>query len=175
MHASEVLLEKLSEQVDEFAERVGARDDVVCKSGCDACCQVELSVCRLEAERVSRAARAMAPALRAQLGRGPGCAFLVESRCTIYRARPLVCRSQGLPLAYEAGTVPAESLSARASDGRDLTWCPLNFRSDPPRRADVLDAERVDVTLASLNRAFCEDHDLDALERVSLRTLAGEC
>lgn len=172
MHPAETLLEKLCEQVDEFAARVGERDDVLCRSGCDACCQVELNVCHLEAERVRRAVARMPGSVRPGVGRGPGCAFLVNSRCTIYDERPLVCRSQGLPLAYEAGTVPAEALSARASDGRDLTWCPLNFESDPPRRADILDAERVDVALASLNRQFCEHSGLDPLERVPLRTLA---
>lgn len=171
MHRTETVLEQLSQQVDAFAARVGARDDVVCRSGCNACCQVELSVCHLEAARVARAV-AERPS-RDGLGAGGGCAFLVESRCAIYAARPLVCRSQGLPLAYEAGTIPASSLSARASDGRDLTWCPLNFENDSPDRADILDAQRVDVTLASLNRDFCEDRGLDPLERVSLRTLAG--
>lgn len=84
----------------------------------------------------------------------------------------MVCRTQGLPLAYEAGTIPAERLSARAADARDLTWCPLNYTEQAPKAAEILDATLIDKGVATLNRAFASVAEADPLGRVSLNDLA---
>ena len=60
---------------------------------------------------------------------------------------------------------------ARGRGGRDaLTWCPLNFRDEPPRAEDVLDAERVDAMLALSNREAGGDPE----RRTSLDSLAED-
>jgi Fe-S-cluster containining protein len=110
-------------------------------------------------------------------GDAPRCVMLGDDdACAIYAARPLVCRSQGLPLRYPAELIPAESLRARSGSGA-VTWCPLNFReaaSRPPAAADVLDAERVDQALALINRRYAERTGTDPLARTALRALARQ-
>ena len=93
-----------------------------------------------------------------------------DGRCAIYASRPLVCRSQGLALAYPSDVVPVEAVRARAGD-KALVWCPLNFTAHPPTGADVLDAGRLDEALAVLNRALVETRD--PLTRWALRDLVS--
>lgn len=93
-----------------------------------------------------------------------------DGRCAVYAARPLVCRSQGLPLAYPNDVVPIEAVRARAGD-KALVWCPLNFTARPPTGPDLLDAGRLDEALALLNRAFVGEGD--PLVRIDLRDLVA--
>lgn len=93
-----------------------------------------------------------------------------DGRCAVYAARPLVCRSQGLPLAYPNDVVPIEAVRARAGD-KALVWCPLNFTARPPTGPDLLDAGRLDEALALLNRAFVGEGD--PLLRIDLRDLVA--
>ena len=206
----------LAARSDAFFAGVLARHRSVmhCQSGCAGCCQDGLSVSPLEAaairkyldglpaaERQRIASRARAQGTTHTEHRGDPderrCVFLDGAeRCAIYPARPLVCRTQGLPLAYSADVVPAEALRFRARDGRAVVVCPLNFSAAPtddpdappapaayaPGAADILDAERIDRILALLNHRFVTattDHiepateDADAvLTRTSLHDLA---
>lgn len=177
----------LRERIDAFFAGVIARHPgaLQCQAGCAGCCQDGLSVSPIEAavirdylarlpatqrRRIVTRARSDSEAsadreidseLDPERGR---CAFLdAQERCVIYPVRPLVCRSQGLPLAYPADLVPAAALRFAARDGRAVVCCPLNFAADAapatvdpptPGAADILDAERIDVLLALLNRRF---------------------
>lgn len=170
--------EALRAKVDAFAERVGQRraDSMQCRAGCSGCCHAHLEVCDVEVEAIEAALAALDEAARADLGRrlrersaeDPRCALLDDDgRCVVYAGRPLVCRTQGLPLRYPVDTIPVEAVRASAGRG-EVTWCPLNFESDPPRAEDVLDAERVDRMLALVNRRA----SADPLRRTSLKALA---
>lgn len=207
----------LTARIDAFFAGVLARQAgaMRCQAGCAGCCQDGLSVSAIEAavirdyldrlpaaqrrriatsadaERGSTAGPNASSAAAADDG-GSGCAFLdPQGRCAIYPVRPLVCRSQGLPLAYPADLVPADALRFAARDGRAVVCCPLNFAADAasnstrakaPGAADILDAERIDLVLAVLNRRFvaagCNstavgaDPTTASLARTSLRALA---
>lgn len=147
-----------------------------CGAGCEACCHVELEVSPLEGALVLDALRSLPEeALRdvhGRLERDDGrCVMLDDAgRCAVYADRPLVCRSQGLPLAYSPDVVPVEAVRARAGD-KVLVWCPLNFQARPPSGPDVLDAERLDEAGAVLNLAFAGR--ARALERTALRDLVA--
>jgi hypothetical protein len=153
-----VSLEDLSAKVDAFAASAASGGQLACRRGCSACCEVELTVSPLEAERVDAALAALPvaalAAVRARVDDPPGrCVMLgPEGACAVYEARPLVCRSQGLALRYPAGTMRPDAVRAEAEDGSEVTWCPLNYRERPPAPSEVLDAERVDVLLALLTR-----------------------
>ncbi|MFK7895940.1 MAG: YkgJ family cysteine cluster protein [Myxococcota bacterium] len=95
-----------------------------CKRGCHGCCVDDLTVSRVEAERIRRAHQDLLEG--GEPHAAGGCAFLDEDgACRIYAERPSVCRSQGLPLRFffedEAGEI---------EEGRDL--CPLNEPGGPP-------------------------------------------
>jgi Fe-S-cluster containining protein len=98
-----------------------------CRRGCHACCVDELTVTRIEAERIRRAH----PALLATGMPHPtgACAFLDEGgACRVYTERPLVCRSQGLPL-----QIFFEDEAGEIEERRDI--CPLNLEGGPPLEA----------------------------------------
>lgn len=168
--------EDLVAKTDEFARSVGARraNDLACRAGCEACCHVQLSVSRTEARRVQAhldaldASTRAAIAERAKIERERCVMLDADGRCDVYAARPLVCRTQGLPLGYPAGFVPEETVRFRAR-GLEVVCCPLNFTERDPANEDVLDAGRVDTMLALVARL---EGDLDAEDRVPLRDLA---
>jgi hypothetical protein len=175
-------------KVDDFAARVTAarQADLACRAGCDGCCQVDLTVSAVEAAAVrgylealpSEERAAVAARGRARLGgeRGaPGCVMLDDRGwCGIYPARPLVCRTQGLPLRYPAELVPVESVRARAGQEGAVTWCELNFTARPPVATEVLDAERMDELLSVVNRRHAARWAVDPLERTGLVELAAQ-
>jgi len=179
----------LTAKVDAFADAVSARcaSQISCRSGCAGCCQVDLTVSSIEAASIAehlRATRAEAepPALGAEAAATfcaedatadalPRCVFLsAADACLIYPVRPLVCRSQGLPLRYPSDFLPEAAVRLRVRSGA-VTICPLNFVDVQPSPHDVLDAERVDQILALLNLRYCREHGLDPEQRVSLRAL----
>lgn len=162
----------LRDKVDAFAAAVAARrvDAIQCRAGCSGCCQVELALSDVEAEALRQALEALDPEARATLAaradvHDGACPLLVGGRCAVYDARPLVCRTQGLPLRYPPDTVPVDAVRARAAG--DVVWCPLNFVDAAPRPDDVLDAERVDVMVALVNRRYAQD----PLRRTPIRAI----
>lgn len=175
-------------KVDGFAAAVTARRgaDLKCQSGCAACCHVQLTVSPVEAAAITAQLTTLPAEARAALRQGlerPStdrrCVMLLsDDTCAIYPARPLVCRSQGLPLSYSPEQVPEEARLGLLADGRALTCCPLNFTDParPPRSEDALDGERVDVLLSLVNRRFVSgaEPDTSPLARYALADLARE-
>jgi hypothetical protein len=172
---------ELVAKVDAFGSKVHAErsSDMRCAPGCAACCDVALTVCPTEAAPIRRAVATLSADARARLaaradaleGQDGPCVMLEDGRCVVYDVRPLVCRTQGLPLAYPPGFVPLEAVFAKDARGHDLTWCPLNFEGAPPRPADVLDAGRIDEMLALVDRLNATEPDAPG-DRVSLLELA---
>lgn len=177
----EAALDGLFEKVAVFFSAAAAHaarvpENFACARGCAGCCRSGLSVTPLEARRLAAAVDALSDearaALRARLATPrESCVFLGDDlTCTVYEARPLVCRTQGLALRYPRGFVPAELVIARTRDAEadDVVWCPLNHREWAPDAAHVLDAERVDAMLALLHRHA----GLDPLARIAMDELA---
>ncbi|MFK7987537.1 MAG: YkgJ family cysteine cluster protein [Sandaracinaceae bacterium] len=165
----------LRAKLDRFAADVAARqsEHMLCRAGCDGCCHTKLSLSDVEAQVLRDALAAMPAAKRKALSSRSDevrCRLLDDAgRCALYDARPLVCRSQGLPLRYPPDTIPVESVRARAADA-EVTWCPLNFEDVTPAADDILDAERVDVVLAVINRQVSDT----PLRRTSIDAIVDE-
>lgn len=159
---------ELAARVDAFFGRVRARypGALSCAVGCSACCHQHLSVVPSEFRRIARAVLATTDGARAAIasrvaaGRDdPRCPLLDEAgACRVYDARPMICRSHGLPVQVAA---------ARGGDGspqaplRDV--CPLNF-TDGPDVADidadcVLDLDHLDTVLGLLDRLAADVAD----------------
>ena len=177
-------------KVESFTDGVRARRraDLACEAGCASCCHAWLSVSVLEAAEVRAALAALDPAERARVReRGihelardeagaddPRCAMLDDAGCcSVYAARPLVCRTQGHALRYPAGFIPAELVMQRRTNG-DVTWCPLNYTASEPSGADVLDAERVDQILGVVTQRHVGAGECLTEARTSLSALAAE-
>lgn len=147
----------LTERVDAFVARVAARHpaDLRCGPGCDGCCRTRLTITAVEADAIASWAATLPAEARAAIARAaespadpaaPRCAALDDhGRCRIYPARPLVCRSHGVPIRL------------RTDRGLPVvTACALNFTAAGPGAADpdcVLDQELVSTTLGLIDRA----------------------
>ncbi len=81
------------------------------------------------------------------------CPLLVNDRCSIYESRPLICRTQGLPLLIEA------------EDGKpEVDFCPLNFTApdavDDLEEAHLVPLDDLNLKLALVNLQYCRDQGL---------------
>lgn len=92
---------QLSEITDTIASKVAPY--AICRRGCSHCCHQAVIISKWEAERIGRAiGRAPAPADRGSIGQmaesrktyaRTACPFLKQGACSIYSARPLLCRT----------------------------------------------------------------------------------
>jgi len=155
--------QQLKSEVDRLAARLSARygSHLACRAGCSGCCHHHLSVFEVEAAAVREAVEALPAKIRERIrhqalevrerearSEPVACPLLVDDRCAIYAARPVICRTQGLPLLIEA------------EDGsQEVDFCPLNFTS--PGATDELDGnhlvplERLNFELARANLNYC--------------------
>lgn len=165
-------------KIDAAADAVFTRraDDIACARGCSSCCVEGLSVLSVEAAAVQRFLDERGPTGAPAPPPG-GCAFLdAAGACTIYEARPVVCRTHGLPLRM---TGEDASASSGARPRRrlpllgDVEVCALNFTARDPAPADVLDAERLAALLLVVEQRYRAREGLPgATARVPLASLA---
>ena len=141
-----------------------------CGPGCDRCCHQRFGVFAVEAAPIRGALGELGrrdPALRRRVraqaddpAYADRCALLVDGRCAVYDARPIICRTHGLPLA-----VPVDP-DVPAGPHR-VDHCPKNFTDAPPPRAALL-------RLAAVNDPLCVLAELrdPGAPRVELAALA---
>jgi uncharacterized protein len=160
--------QQLIKQVDEVTAKLSARyaQHLVCRAGCSGCCHHHLSVFAVEAEAVREAIAGMPIEVRGIIetqarevikreadGQPVACPLLVENRCSIYETRPLICRTQGLPLLLEA-----------EDGGQEVDFCPLNFTA--PEALDDLDEDSLiplddlNLKLAIVNLQHCRENGI---------------
>jgi len=143
----------LVERIDALCTRTGERfaSHISCRAGCDACCR-HLSVFAVEAAGLREALGRLPGEDAAQVRRraeqaepqGP-CPLLHDGLCLLYRARPVICRTHGLPLLLQ-------------HDGVDrVDFCPENFKDlqSIPGSA-VIDLERLNTMLAAINSLYLQ-------------------
>lgn len=141
------LLAKVAAKVAEIAQRQA--DALQCRAGCHACCAPELTVTAVEAAAIAEFLQQNPPLLvdLLQLAQddpwqGKRCAFLrADGQCGIYAVRPLVCRTQGLPIVLENGA---------------LTACELNFLNglETLPLPDRVDQRTLSTLLFVVNQRF---------------------
>ncbi|QWV98826.1 YkgJ family cysteine cluster protein [Geomonas nitrogeniifigens] len=143
----------LLSRVDEICRRTSETFSahITCRAGCDACCR-HLSIFAVEAAALRKALREL-PAEQAELVRakaretreGSPCPLLHDGLCLLYQARPIICRTHGLPL-----------LLLREGE-RSVDFCPENFQGLPsiPGSA-VMDLERLNMMLATVNALYLQ-------------------
>ncbi len=167
-----------------------AGDALACARGCDACCQVWLTVSDVEAEAIRRHIATMPESARSELssrgleqgklqrrgGGSPRCAMLdSEGACGIYAARPMVCRTQGLALQFRKGTLDKKTVRWRSDDAdKELVACPLNYTERPPAAAEIIDSDLLNTLLGVVNLRHTEATRGDPKSRTALITLATE-
>ena len=130
-----------------------------CRPGCSSCC-LAFSVLPLEAAMLQRE-RSPLPAADG-LRQDGQCIFLAGGLCSAYPHRPVICRTQGLPLAYIDEILEQIEVSA----------CPLNFPEDDPlEQEDLLLMDSFNERLAALNLLYCQRNGVAPLVRIPLADL----
>jgi hypothetical protein len=138
-------LGELTQKVDAFFARVAGRHgtDMQCHTGCSDCCHVRLTITWVEAAAIRAYVAGLPGHARAALASsGPAdrCAALdAAGRCKIYDARPLVCRSHGVPIRLRQASLPV------------VQACHHNFRSTTPDPDCILDQTTLSATLLAID------------------------
>lgn len=151
---------QLIQDIEQELQRVASlfpKDLLQCSPGCSSCC-TEFSVSPLEAAIIVENLHIAVAGKTSP----PSCAFLKDKRCTIYRIRPILCRTQGMPIGY----------IDTASSCIEVSACPLNFADDYPLTENELFLmDGFNSRLADLNHRYCKAAGLDMHARVALATL----
>jgi len=116
---------ELRKKTDEITAKLTSihGKNIVCRPGCSSCC-VNLTVFPVEFEAISY-----------EMGRdgfdkdsvifdsGASCGFLKDDLCQIYKYRPVICRTHGIPISFLNDDDPSEPYNA-------VSFCELNFNED---------------------------------------------
>ena len=148
-----------------------------CGSGCSQCCLAEFSIFSGEASLVIEWFTGLSDEEKRSLREkwqkeAKGCAFLRNQLCTIYEARPIICRTQGAPLRL--------TKENKKEVREEIDACPLNFTAGIPKdRTQWLDLDRL-THLQVIAEEFSKKNGLILAEiqpfcdengRIPLRTL----
>jgi uncharacterized protein len=141
-------LAELTWKVDAFFARVTDRhgSDMQCATGCSDCCHVQLTITAVEAAAIRAHVATWPSELRRDLANmEPGsdrCAALDSAgKCKVYDARPLVCRSHGVPIRLTRGSLPV------------VESCHRNFTRTAPDPDCILDQATLSATVYAIDRA----------------------
>jgi Fe-S-cluster containining protein len=143
---------RLIERVDRHCEGIQKQYGrlMQCRKGCSTCCS-HISVFPVEAAVMMDAIMRLPKTVLADLGKPDGiqsvaCPLLSENKCLIYPARPLICRTHGLPLL----TVE--------SDNPIISCCPQNFQNMSPIPSQaMIDLESLNQMLIAINTVFLKE------------------
>ncbi len=133
----------LQENASGFFDKISSKysADMKCKVGCSKCCFTDISIFKVESERISDWFKVQSVEKQLELktlwltkNEQGACTFLYNNQCSIYEARPVICRTQGAPLFLASENV--------------LDYCPLNFEQGDPPKEDWLNLERLNTMLS---------------------------
>ncbi len=158
---------QLVADLDRDVVRLASRLPLNCRPGCSHCCK-PFAVLAVEAAILKKALAALPPATRSRLADQAEdeeqCPLLLDSLCAVYHHRPLICRTQGLAIAYVDHDHQAIEVSA----------CPLNFPDDFAfAQPDLFFMDPFNDRLAAINLEFCARQGIAAAERLPLATLVS--
>ena len=138
---------------------------ITCSEGCSSCCTA-ITLFPVEAAALEAALAALPEAERTAIHRHVAahegderCPLLEEHRCLLYAARPIICRTHGLPIIYTEG------------NERKVDCCPLNLNEgeQPLSGSAVIDIDRLNELLVAVNALFVSHADVDGLpERLTI-------
>ncbi len=133
---------------------------ITCRKGCDACCRF-LTLFPVEAVALSAAFVELDPESRALIetacAQDTACPLLHHHECLLYAARPLICRTHGLPICF------------KEQDSLKVDFCPENFKGLATLPGDaLLDLDQLNTTLAAVNTLFLDSIDADLPDRIPI-------
>lgn len=131
---------------------------ITCSKGCSSCCTA-ITLFPVEAAALNAALEALPDEQRTAIlqhvaahAEGERCPLLEDHCCLLYDARPIICRTHGLPIVYTEG--PEQKADC----------CPLNLSDDeqPVSGSAVIDLDRLNTLLVAVNALFLSHADIEA-------------
>ena len=162
----------LVSRLDAEITRVAALHDgrLLCRAGCDSCCgRFSLSLVETQALRAAMSAlpadlRRMVREAAALQDPAAPCPLLLNRRCAVYPHRPVICRTQGLPIGYIDHQQASIEVSA----------CPMNFGPETNFSAnELLFLDEWNESLSSINADLAARLGADPQIRVEISLLAA--
>ena len=142
---------KVVARIDDLCRGIEAalHGQISCSEGCSSCCTA-ITLFPVEAAALRAALDALpdpeAEAIRSHVrthAAGERCPLLSRDRCLLYVARPIICRTHGLPILYTDSTE------------RRIDCCPRNLDGcESLSGSTVIDLDRLNVLLAAVNALF---------------------
>lgn len=150
---------KLLERVDVLCSDIEKNlcEHITCHAGCSGCCQaislfpVEAYALQIGLENISQTEKLLLEQLPLDKT-SESCPLIHNNRCLIYNHRPIICRTHGFPILYR-------------DDGKQhIDICPNNRLHDITLSgSDVIDIDRLNTLLVSVNRVFCVEIGIEPL------------
>lgn len=138
---------------------------ITCSEGCSSCCTA-ITLFPVEAAALREAVAALpdseSDAILSHVRRhaaGERCPLLSNERCLLYAARPIICRTHGLPILYTD------------SSERRIDCCPRNLEGcESLSGSAVIDLDRLNVLLVAVNGLFLSQTEAppDLPERMTI-------
>ena len=164
MDEIKILLENYTALVEKIDSHIKAvmtdfADHIQCKKGCDNCCR-HLNLFPVEALAIARAFAELPPEIQRNVLKqtnGKGCPLLIQGECVAYEARPLICRTHGMPIYME-------------NDGKiTVDFCPMNFSgiTQFPKES-LLNLDQLNITLTAVNARCVEQIETTLPERIPM-------
>ena len=131
------------------------KNHITCKKGCSSCCIKDRTVIPIEAYFIKEHLNPEIINSAIQNNEHNQCLFLKNELCLMYEFRPLICRTQGLPLMYH---------SLEGDDATyELSVCELNFtnyKEDSLNSNFIMNMEVANQLLIQLNNKFLVKNNL---------------
>lgn len=168
----------LYDKISQFEQQVtpSTRELSSCRRGCSKCCYTDISVFEVEANNIRSWFHSLAAAKKAELSKlwsAPAlktmsfsgeevssCVFLNQESCSIYEARPLICRTQGHALSFR--------------EGKDMfvDICPLNEEMlDTLTSSEMINLDLLNSILSGLEKIDSKNTER---HRIRLKDLKDE-
>ena len=105
----------LRNEIDSICLRLeeNYREFISCSAACHKCC-MDFGIFPIEFYAIYKEISGGKIKLNTNISEGE-CIFLTDDLCSIYKSRPIICRTQGLPLLF------------MGEDQWEISYCELNF------------------------------------------------
>jgi len=122
---------------------------ITCSAGCSDCC-TSITIFPVEAAALGQALASLpsgeAEAIRRHVAEHAArerCPLLSNQRCLLYAARPIICRSHGLPILFTE------------DDRQRIDCCPLNpLDVESLTGPRIIDLDKLNTLLVAINALF---------------------
>jgi len=157
---------QLTARVDALCNAIAASlgEQITCSEGCSSCC-TSITVFPVEAAAMREALKSLpdnqAEEIRRHISEQAGkerCPLLLNHRCLLYEARPIICRTHGLPIIYTA------------NGQRNSDCCPLNLtEAESVPGSSAVDIDKLNTLLVAVNSIYLsQSASIESPERLTI-------